>query len=404
MTAELLLAAEGISKKFSADPRRAMRYAVRDLAGELGAPRSAGLRRGERWALDDVSFELRRGEALGVVGDNGAGKSTLLTVLAGLLKPDAGRVRARGAVEALIELGAGFNPQLTGRENVGVGAAIRGLDRARTERLQDAVAAFTELGDALDAPVQTYSSGMRARLAYALAASLDPDVLLVDEALAVGDLAFQRKCILHMRGHLERGGALLLVSHNVSQIQTVCDRAILLEAGRITFAGSAIDTLNRMFDARIGVAQRAPGPVDPGGPVSITDVALDAPGGGLLTTNGPLDVTLRYHADEPFEGTWGFSVWTPDLWVCVTSGYDPRWHTIPAGTGELTCTIPRLPLVGGRYVVRAGIFDHATRTPIATHGWREPVILHVRAGSGEMANVAMASNQLVSLDVEWRDG
>src|SRR5688572_9077508 len=208
-----VLTVSDLSKRYSQSLRRSLAYAVRDFGRELwpwasGEPR---LRKGEFWALDGISFSLGRGEAMGIVGHNGAGKSTLLKALYGLIKPDRGEIRIRGRTEALIELGTGFNGLLSGRENVMVGAVLHGFDSGRARRLVDQVVDFAELAEFIDAPVQSYSSGMRARLAYALASQLEPDLLLVDEVLAVGDVTFQRKCFNHMRAYLDNGGALLFV-------------------------------------------------------------------------------------------------------------------------------------------------------------------------------------------------
>jgi lipopolysaccharide transport system ATP-binding protein len=284
---------------------------------------------------------------------------------------------------------------------VALGAALRGLNRAETTRLDEAVAEFSELGEFLDATVQTYSSGMKARLSYALAAGLEPEVMLVDEVLAVGDIAFQRKCMGHMRSYLDGGGALLLVSHNVNQVQTVCGRALLLEHGRVAFAGTAVDTLNRMFDARFaaGTPQQLPG--GSSGPVAITRFALEPLEGDSIVSGQPLRVVLHYRAEEPIDGTWGFSFWTGDGWVCVTANYEPQWRRIERGEGRLACVLPRLPLVGGRYLVRAGIYESSTRESIAAYGWREPAAVHVRPAAGGMANMEMATNQLVTVDVDW---
>lgn len=217
---ETTLSVSNLSKKYCGDLKKALFYGLGDIAGEMSGRQwwAGRLRPGEFWALDDISFDVRRGEAVAVIGRNGAGKSTLLRVIYGLLKPDMGQVRIAGRSEAIIELGTGFNPLLTGRENIEVGASLHGLDPDATGRLLEAVIDFAELAEFIDAPLLSYSSGMKARLAYSLAAHLGPDLLLVDEALAVGDLAFQHKCIRHMRQFVQGGGSLLLVSHNVQQI------------------------------------------------------------------------------------------------------------------------------------------------------------------------------------------
>ena len=393
----MTLSVRGVSKKYCHSLRRSLRYGLTDIARELIPRRApeAGLREGEFWALDDVSFELARGESLAVVGRNGAGKSTLLKVLYGLLKPDRGEVRLHGHAEALIELGTGINPLLTGRENVRVGAALQGLSRRDADVLVERVISFTELGDFFDTPVQSYSAGMKARLSYALGAHLEPDVLLVDEVLAVGDVAFQRKCASHMRSYLDRGGSLLLVSHNTWQIQSVCERGILLDRGRLTFSGTAVETLNAMLEQRDEVPSSSPVSDEP---FAIEEVRTS----GDALTGHALRITVRYRAAERAEVWWGFSIWTADQSVCVAGEYDMTPLVLDRGEGELTCVVPRLPLVAGRYALRAGIVDAATRHPLALFGWDGGgAVLDVRSTAGMQSNMQMTLQQLITMDVEW---
>jgi len=193
----------------------------------------------EFWALSPVSLTVERGEALGVIGRNGSGKSTLLQLIAWTLRPTAGRVSVNGRLFALLELGAGFNPEFTGRENAALSGAILGVSRAEMQERFPAIIDFAALGDFINHPVKTYSTGMYARLAFAVATALEPDILLVDEMLAVGDVAFQQKCISRLREMRERGLTLLLVSHSVDAVKSVCGRAILLDAGKLVASGSA---------------------------------------------------------------------------------------------------------------------------------------------------------------------
>lgn len=195
-------------------------------------------------ALDDVSFDIEKGETVGVIGSNGSGKSTLLQLICGILKPTSGQVRVSGRISALLELGAGFNPEFTGRENVYFQGALMGLGREEVDNKFDDIAAFADIDEFIDQPVRTYSSGMFVRLAFSVAVSVDPDILVVDEALAVGDVAFQAKCFRRMGEIRERGGAILLVSHAAEQIAHFCDRAILLDHGKMVFAGDAGETLD----------------------------------------------------------------------------------------------------------------------------------------------------------------
>jgi lipopolysaccharide transport system ATP-binding protein len=404
-----VLAVSHLSKKYAQQIRPALWYGVCDIAREiLAMGNEAGLRSGEFWALDDVSFELARGESLAIIGANGAGKSTLLKVLYGLLKPDRGEVRLQGRVQALIELGTGLHPLLTGRENVSLGAALHGLSRREGEALFERVADFADLGDFIDAPLQSYSSGMKARLAYALATQMKPDVLLVDEVLAVGDLAFQRKCATHMRSHLDDGGSLLLVSHNVYQIQSVCERGILLDRGRIAFRGTAVEALNTMFEHRLddgrGQSTEKTRSGTAGiGPVIITDLRADPIHGDAITTGESMQITMRYRASMRADVFWGFSIWTTDQWVCVAGEHDVARRTLECGEGELRCVIPHLPLVGGRFALRGGIVDFETRQPLALHGWQSDAApLVVRSSAAFLSNTQKALNQLVTMEVDWQ--
>lgn len=234
MNDEVLVEAEHVSKKFCRGLKRSLWYGVKDIAGEVffGADGDkSNLRPGEFWALRDVSFEVRRGETLGLIGANGAGKTTLLRLLNGLIPPDRGRIEIRGRLQALIALGAGFNPILTGRENVYVNAAVLGIPKVEVDRRFDEIVAFADIGEFIESPVQSYSSGMRVRLGFAVAAHMSPDILLVDEVLAVGDEGFQSKCLNKIGELRESGTGIILVSHNMHTISTFASRVILLEKG-----------------------------------------------------------------------------------------------------------------------------------------------------------------------------
>ena len=198
----------------------------------------------EFWALRGVSLRVARGEAVGIVGRNGSGKSTLLQIIAGTLAPTVGAVRVRGRVAAMLELGTGFNVEFTGRENVFLNGAILGLTRREMEERFDDIAAFAEIGDFMDQPLKTYSSGMVARLAFAVAFSVDPDVLIVDEILAVGDIGFQQKCLARLRSLRDNGLTMLFVSHSVDAVRSVCQRALVLVDGRPAYLGRAEQAVN----------------------------------------------------------------------------------------------------------------------------------------------------------------
>lgn len=402
MTELPILSVAGLAKKHARSLARSARYAVADLLSELRPFRAAApeLRADEFWALRDVSFELCRGEAIAVIGSNGAGKSTLLRLVAGLIKPDAGEIRLRGRAAAMIELAAGFNPALSGLENVRLGAALHGLAERETAGFVEQVTDFAGLDGVIDAPVQTYSAGMRSRLAFALHAALEPDLLLVDEVLAVGDLAFQHKCLRHMRSFLERGGAALFVSHSPHQIQAICDRGLLLEAGRVAFEGSAAEALDLMFAMRSSPSQ--PEAIEPSaGAIAIESVATYGEE-GVIRTGESMRLRLRYRAAERCEALLMFSIWTADRWICITRARSDKPRILEPGIGELECCILQLPLVAGRYIVRAALIDPATKYPIALFGQEGPgLTLDVHPAADPEPRIVTQLSHLVRVDVDW---
>ncbi|WP_053977496.1 ABC transporter ATP-binding protein [Mangrovimonas xylaniphaga] len=234
---EVLVRVEGLSKKFCKDLKTSLWYGVKDLAnGMLGRGYESSLRPKEFWAVKDVSFELRRGECLGLIGHNGAGKSTLLKMLNGLIYPDGGQIDITGRVGALIELGAGFNPILTGRENIYNNGAILGFSRQEIADKLEAIIAFAELEEFIDMPVQHYSSGMKVRLGFAVAAQMEPDVLIIDEVLAVGDVSFRAKCYERI-SELMQNCCVILVTHSMPQVSKICTSALLMHKGQLKAQG-----------------------------------------------------------------------------------------------------------------------------------------------------------------------
>lgn len=237
---EPLVIVENLSKKFCKNLNTSLWYGVQDLiSGVRGNKQERLLRPKEFWAVKDISFELRRGECLGLIGHNGAGKSTLLKILNGLINPDAGKVTIKGRVGALIELGAGFNPILTGRENIYNNGAILGFTKAEIDSKLLDIIAFSELEEFIDMPVQNYSSGMKVRLGFAIAAQMEPDVLIIDEVLAVGDLGFVLKCFKTIDTILPNT-AVIFVSHSMPMVSRICTQIILLEHGISKFQGDDV--------------------------------------------------------------------------------------------------------------------------------------------------------------------
>jgi lipopolysaccharide transport system ATP-binding protein len=266
---DVVIRAEGLGKKYMIGhaAERERYIALRDVIAQ-GARnlwrKTAGIARGgaivstnivneEFWALKDISFEVKRGEVLGIIGRNGAGKSTLLKILSRITEPTEGRVTISGRVASLLEVGTGFHPELTGRENIYLNGAILGMTRAETRKKFDEIVAFAEVEKFLDTPVKRYSSGMYVRLAFAVAAHLEPEILVIDEVLAVGDVDFQRKCLGKMDEVSRREGrTVFFVSHNLGAVQSLCTRVIMLRDGRLAKAGKTRDVVEQYLEAAVG--------------------------------------------------------------------------------------------------------------------------------------------------------
>ena len=267
---------ESVSKKF----RRGELYdSLRDLVPALTRrflhpPPKGALLKGEFWALKDVSFDVARGEAVGVIGENGAGKSTILKILTGIIRPTAGAIRVRGRVSALIEVGAGFHPDLTGRENIYLNGTILGMSRAEIRRKFDAIVDFAGLAEFIDTPVKRYSSGMYARLGFSVAVHVEPDVLIVDEVLSVGDYVFQRKCTDRMFQVVRGGATVVFVSHNLHAVNDLCSRTVLLHRGRVEQVGPTAEVVRTYLDrARQRMTE------EPAGDAFIAGVRMTGEGG-----------------------------------------------------------------------------------------------------------------------------
>jgi lipopolysaccharide transport system ATP-binding protein len=327
---------------------------------------------GHIWALRDVSFEVKRGEVLGVIGRNGAGKSTLLKILSRITEPTEGCAEIHGRVGSLLEVGTGFHPELTGRENIYLNGAILGMKRAEIDGKFDEIVAFAEIEKFIDTPVKRYSSGMYVRLAFAVAAHLNPEILVVDEVLAVGDAAFQEKCLGRMSMVSSEGRTVLFVSHNMDAITRLCGRAIWLDTGKVTDDGSPdwivgkylAQARDRHLAGSEGVSLvHHPGRFKPfDGVVRLTNcrvIGISDNGLGQLITGGDCRIILGYEADFPLTGNRAnfvivfrneSSVRLASCWSEVTWTGEGDLGT----KGEVECHIRRIPLLPGRYVLDMG--------------------------------------------------
>lgn len=314
----LAIRAEGIGKKYRIGTAAERQDTLRDVLGNaVKAPfkNLARLRRADTfagddgedtvWALRDITFDVRHGEVLGIVGKNGAGKSTLLKVLSRITDPSAGRAEVHGRVGSLLEVGTGFHPELTGRENVFLNGSILGMDRPYIERRFDEIVEFSGVGKFIDTPVKRYSSGMYLRLAFAVAAHLEPEILIIDEVLAVGDIEFQRKCIGKMSEVAGHGRTVIFVSHNMGAVAKLCDRAILLRGGRNVMDAPARDVVQAYL---VGDAEReaerrweqGQGPGDATCRLRGVRIVQNGQPSSRLDIRGAFDVEVEYETAEPF--------------------------------------------------------------------------------------------------------
>ncbi|MBL9136092.1 MAG: ABC transporter ATP-binding protein [Verrucomicrobiales bacterium] len=292
----VLVSAAGVSKKFCRSLKRSLWYGLQDITAEAVGhnPYHDQLRSGEFWAIRDVNFDVRRGECLALIGRNGAGKTTLLRLLNGLIKPDRGQITIRGRIGALIALGAGFNPILTGRENIYVNGSVLGLSRTDVDSKVEEIIDFAELREFIDTPVRNYSSGMNVRLGFAVASTLNPDILILDEVLAVGDFVFRMKCYERVNSLMNRA-AVIFVSHQPDQVRRMCTRALYLRKGQPVYQGSVHEALRLYDEEDQSRLSRQDNYIDP----SFVEASVTV-SNHTVEFRGPLTVTLRCHARQQY--------------------------------------------------------------------------------------------------------
>jgi lipopolysaccharide transport system ATP-binding protein len=343
---------EHLSKQYRLGGSMASYASLRDRVTEAFRSKEAAPRSELFWALRDVSLSIARGEVVGVVGRNGAGKSTLLKILSRITEPTEGEVHLFGRVSSLLEVGTGFHPELTGRENIYLNGAILGMTRREIRAKFDDIVAFAEIAVFLDTPVKRYSSGMYMRLAFAVAAHLDPDILLVDEVLAVGDAAFQKKCLGRVEQISGQGRTVVIVSHNMTVISTLSDRVVWLDAGKIVDIGSPADVIARYLSAGIesNLAWMPRAPASD----AFTFHGVTVRGAG--PADSPIDIEFDYEVRQPMPpGRLFFSVVNESGIVILSSAETdgtPQEHRIwQLGRHRMACRIPGNLLRPGRYFV-----------------------------------------------------
>jgi lipopolysaccharide transport system ATP-binding protein len=358
----IAVSAEGLGKRYLLGQQQTgyslLTEAITERLRRLGQRQP---RREEFWALRDIGFEVRHGERFGVIGHNGAGKSTLLKLLARVTPPTEGEVRIRGRVGALLEVGTGFNQELTGRENVFLNGAILGMSRAEIARKFDEIVDFAEVERFIDTPVKRYSSGMYLRLAFAVAAHLEPEILIVDEVLSVGDMAFQKKCIGRMETVAREGRTVLFVSHNLAAVSRLCPRSLLLAHGHQVSEGPTDDLIREYVrsvehDTATDIAERTDR--EGSGRLRFTELRFESPTGihDAPVTGQDLDVVLSYEGSPGARlrnAQFSVSVYTllGTLFLqCQSDVAGEDLGELPQ-SGEIRLRLPRLPLPAGRYTL-----------------------------------------------------
>jgi ABC-type polysaccharide/polyol phosphate transport system ATPase subunit len=409
------------------------------------------LREHEFWAIDNISFQLRRGDSLGLLGRNGTGKSTLLKMLTGQRSLTAGTVATRGRIVALTELGLGFDPALTGRENAYVNAAVHGMSRRQFDKIIERIIDFSELREFIDSAVHTYSTGMKARLGFSVATHMNPDILIVDEVLAVGDMEFRRKCVQHILAYLRNGGSVVLVAHDPYLVQSICNRAIVLERGKVVFEGSALEGADfhfrmghaNMYAAAIPMAvgvdaeasaeqlvacgeresvmesteRETAQPVGAASkpyeleltespPVVIDRISVVPLQGDTIRTGYAVKVSFDYRSRMECVVAWGFTICTRDLQVNIAScahGFDGASSKLLVGKHTVSCVFPELALQAGVYAIRVGVGELESRAGLATRGYQDTphFFTVVSPELTRTSNWQLMQADLVAMKVEW---
>jgi homopolymeric O-antigen transport system ATP-binding protein len=363
----------------------------------------------EFWALRDVSFDVAHGESVGVIGHNGAGKSTLFKILSRVTYPTVGEARLRGRVGALLEVGTGFHPELTGRENVFLNGAILNMTRADIARRFDEIVEFADIGPFLDTPVKRYSSGMQLRLAFSVAAHLEPEILIVDEVLAVGDTAFQQKCLGRMENASREGRTVLFISHNLATVQNLCDRAIMLADGQISAVGKTHEVIEAYVagitsETHLSLRERENRTGT--GRVRLTDLRFERAGQPVdaLITGADQEIVLTYETldGQPAPGanfgiTVAVSGGSTQMLNMSSETTGALFRNIPA-RGEVRCRLPRLPLPAGQYYLNAWADFHGETLDMV------PLAAEVTVAAGDFHGTGRApppEQRTVLVDHSW---
>ena len=423
-----IISVEGVSKLYHIGRTNTHGSLRETISGVLKRPLASlkgnGSRSRELWALKNISFDVKEGEVLGIIGRNGAGKSTLLKILSRITEPTSGRIELYGRVGSLLEVGTGFHPELTGRENVFLNGAILGMGRAEIRSKFDEIVAFSEVEEFIDTPVKYYSSGMYVRLAFAVAAHLDPEILIVDEVLAVGDVQFQKKCLQKMEDVRLTGRTVLFVSHSLSSVHKICSRAIVLESGQVDFNGEtgaaidhyAMDSSPKEILTDLRNVKRMGT-----GSLRLTGFSLeDLDGRKVTTAYSGQDLVFVFDYELATSGetppiSLGFSLHNTigEVLTVLYSDYQGVYFSNLKALGKIRCVIHDFPYSSGIYYVGARVLEGNTeadwpqefigRIEVEQKDFYDVPLHHIHGGLGPMLlrgewGVAAANEDETSLD------
>lgn len=432
----VLLEIENLSKRYCRDPKRAAAYAMRDIWNDIRRLQNRDfLRTGEFWALRDVEIQVSAGEVVGLIGHNGAGKSTLINLAAGVLRPTVGKVSLYTDRVVLMDHHGGLSPVQTGRENIGNQLSLYGMHEAEIAEVIGAVAAYSDLGDFVDAPVGTYSLGMKLRLAFAIYSRLKPDIFIVDEALGGGDVRFRSKFMRFLREYIDQGGAILVASHDLFSVQSLCHRCILMEQGRVHTVGTPQEVIYsynllaqekdradaeenllqedqaQFVDAMLGIAAETD-TIDTSknllqnglDSVAIHSVEVTGVDGGAPCPGEPLSIRVVCDSSEPFESVLcSVEVGTADVFpVASFAGGHEIPYKLQRGRTVFDCAISNCPLAPGVYYVAAYVVLHDSGAVLATKGHQdERILFTIRQLPGPDMNMAVFRKNIVYISGVW---
>jgi len=404
----IAIAFQQVWKKYRKGPTHdSLREMVPELARRLVRFRGQGkdvLREKEFWAVEDVSFEIKRGESLGIIGPNGSGKSTLLKLLSRILVPTRGAITVRGRLSALIEVGAGFHGDLTGRENIYLNGAILGMKKREIDRRLDEIIAFSEVESFIDTPVKRYSSGMYARLGFSVAAHMDPEILLIDEVLSVGDAGFRAKCLAKLQETLHSGASIIFVSHNVREVARLCERVLVLVDGQARHLGDAVDAMKVYHDATVGRSRMTDAPARFSSPCTVTVRSVDASGDEVpsIPFGGVVRFRAQCHLPKEMETAHliiRIGNYTDQDYVVLSS--ERAGITLSPGSADVLCHLEPCRLLPGRYRIRAGLRHPLTQRPLELFPY-QPDLLISPPDNALAYRLPSSQNAIIDIPCAWQ--